>query len=266
MSRLLPDIISVTPSGYETWLRCPRAYLLSALLGLPDSDPAPSTAEGLLAHELLRVIHEQGSPHDADHVEETLAAHGADDDHYRALIARHARRAPAHFERSAHEVALARFHRLPPPMFMATARIDAVFVHDGLLDARDYKTGSLWSERVADDPRAHVQAWVLAPHARRRGLRLRLRYEYLAAEVDEDPDPWEPEIEDLETVEASLGEFASELWRRSDTDDWTGVNEVDVCRSCRYRSVCGDSAAPGEPTWAASSLADVTTVAKGAGA
>ena len=33
------------------------------------------------------------------------------------------------------------------------------------------------------------------------------------------------------------------------TDDWKGVADVEVCRSCRYRSICRDSAAPGEPTW-----------------
>ena len=61
-------------------------------------------------------------------------------------------------------------------------------MHDGLLDARDYKTGGLYYERVADVPAAKVQAWVLADAARKRGLRLRLRYEHLSPDVEEDPD------------------------------------------------------------------------------
>ena len=89
-------------------------------------------------------------------------------------------------------------------MFMATARIDAIWIHDGLLDARDYKTGSLWHTRVCDVPAAKVQAFVLAPVARQRGLQLRLRYEYLQPEIDEDPEPWDPDVDDLEAVEEEL--------------------------------------------------------------
>jgi hypothetical protein len=36
------------------------------------------------------------------------------------------------------------------------------------------------------------------------------------------------------------------MWR---TDDWRGVNDPNDCRSCRYRSICRDSAAPGAPSW-----------------
>lgn len=249
--RLLGEILSVTPTAYEAWHRCPRLYALAHLLGIPDSDASPSADEGLLVHDILRMIHEQGSPSDAAVVEDVLAAHGADDDHYRDLVARHARRVPTKVERAAHEVTLARFHRLPPPMFMATARIDALWVHDGLLDARDYKTGSVWCERVADDPRAHVQAWVLAAAAARRGLRLRLRYEHLAAEVAEEPEPWEPDSDELEAVEHALSAFVAEVWRRADADEWRGVADPQVCVRCRYRSVCADSAAPAESSWAA---------------
>ena len=89
-------------------------------------------------------------------------------------------------------------------MFMATARIDALWIHDGLLDARDYKTGRLWHTRVCDVPAAKVQAYVLGRAAQRRGLRMRLRYEYLQPEVDEDPEPWEPDDDDLLAVEEEL--------------------------------------------------------------
>ena len=104
-------------------------------------------------------------------------------------------------DRAIREHELARFHRVPPPMFMATARIDAIWVHDGILDARDYKTGSLWHTRVADVPAAKVQAFVLAQAAAQRDLRLRLRYEYLQPEIADDPEPWEPYEDDLALVE-----------------------------------------------------------------
>ncbi len=263
--RLLGDITTITPSGYETWLRCPRAYLLAQLLGIPESDAGPSGDEGLFVHELLRVIEENGSASDTAHVEDVLAAHGADDDHHRALVARHARRTPARVERGAHEVALARFHRRPPPMFMATARIDAIWIHDGLLDARDYKTGGLWCERVADDPRAHVQAWVLAQAAQRRSLRLRLRYEYLASEIDEDPEAWEPEADDLDAVEAQMTDLVAELWRRDADDDWRGVHDPAVCGRCRHRSLCVDSAAAAAIAWPAVTAQEHLAASESAG-
>ena len=111
-------------------------------------------------------------------------------------------------------------------MFMATARIDAIWVHDGLLDARDYKTGRLWHERVADAPAAKVQAFVLDKAARRRDLRLRLRYEFLSPDVADDPDPWEPDHDDLATIE---GECASSSRRMRTNDDWKGVADGRLC-------------------------------------
>jgi len=196
---------------------------------------------------MLRTIHSRGSCHDAAHVADVLAGHDADNDHVRQLVERHARRCPSNGEMAgAHEHAFARFHKLPPPMFMATARIDAVWVHDGVLDARDYKTGGLWHERVADVPAAKVQAFVLDQAARRRGLRLRLRYEYLSADVVDDPDPWEPDADDLVAVEAELRAAVERMRTR---DDWPGVADPKVCARCAYRSICRDSAAASEPAW-----------------
>ena len=130
-------------------------------------------------------------------------------------------------------------------MFMATARIDAVWIHDGLLDARDYKTGRLCvraARRRSRGEGAGVRARRSA--AQRRGLRLRLRYEYLSAEVDDDPDPWEPDADDLAAIDEELRAAVERMWT---IDDWKGVADADVCRTCRYRSICRDSAAPGEP-------------------
>ena len=129
---------------------------------------------------------------------------------------------------------------------MATARVDAVWAHDGVLDARDYKTGSVWHHRVADDPRAAVQLFVLAPVARERGLRLRLRYEHLAAGIDDDPEPWEPDDGELAAVEERLRTIV-ETMRAEET--WRGVSDEPVCRYCRYRSICPDSASKTEPLW-----------------
>jgi len=128
-----------------------------------------------------------------------------------------------------------------------------VWIHDGVLDVRDYKTGALRYERLADDPRARVQAWVMARDARRTNLRLQLRYEHLQPEVDDDPEPWEPADDDLAEIEEELRNAVADMWR---TDDWKGVAEVDVCRTCRYRSICRDSVAPGEPVWPVLSAGD----------
>jgi hypothetical protein len=246
-TRLLADIVPLTPSNYEDFTRCPRLFLNGALLGIPASDAAPTTDQGLLVHDMLCKIHSEGSCHDRAHVTDVLEAHGAANGHMHDLVARHASRCPSTgSERNAHEVALARFHRLPPPMYMATARIDAVWIHDGLLDARDYKTGARWTDRVADIPAARLQAFTLAAAARTRGLRLRLRYEYLQAEITDDPEPWELDDDDLDAIEEELRAAVARMW--SD-DAWRGVNDAATCTTCRYRSICRDSAAPGEPTW-----------------
>jgi hypothetical protein len=245
--RLLSDVVSLTPSNYDDFTRCPRLFYCSALLGLPASDPAPSTDQGLLVHDMLRKIHADGACYDDDHVADVLVAHGIDTAVVREMVARHARRCPSlASERAAHEVDVARFHRMPPPMFMATARIDAVWIHDGMVDARDYKTGGRFVDAVADIAAAHVQAYALAARARERGLRLRLRYEYLQPEIDEDPEPWDLDDEALAAIEEELRAAVERMWTE---DEWRGVSEIEVCRTCRYRSICRDSAAPGEPAW-----------------
>jgi hypothetical protein len=244
--KLLADIVSITPSNLDDFLQCERRFLNRQLLGLPASDAGPSNDTGLLVHDLLRFIHDEGSCADAAHVAEVLAGHNADDDHVRQLVDRHARRCPSNsVSGAAHEITLARFHRLPPPMFMATARIDAVWIHDDLLDARDYKTGRLREERLAEDPKALVQAFVLAQAARDRGLRLQLRYEYLNPDVLDDPEPWEPDADDLAAIEEQI---RGAVERMRAIDDWKGVAD-DRCTRCAYRSICRDSVAPSEPTW-----------------
>jgi hypothetical protein len=250
----LPDIVPITPTKFETWARCHRMFLLDALLGVPPSDPSPSPDRGQLVHDLLRYVHERGSCRDDAHVEEVLESHDVADDLHRTMFARHRVRCPTTFEVGAHERDVARFHRFPAPMFMANARIDAIWVHDGILDARDYKTGQRWHDRVADDPSAWVQAFVLAPHAQRRGLRLRLRYEYLAPEVDEDPEPFEPDDDDLEQLAHKLHEAVAAMW--SEDEQWRGCHERAICRTCSFRSLCPDSAAAGEPAWASLAVVD----------
>ncbi|HEX6310858.1 MAG TPA: PD-(D/E)XK nuclease family protein [Acidimicrobiia bacterium] len=245
--RLLGDIVPLSASSLDTWLRCRREYLAAHLLGVPETDDGASPDQGLLVHDLLRHVHQQGSCHDRHHVADVLAAHGLDDSSPVAgFVERHARRCPTDATLGEHEAERARFHRLPPPMFMATGRIDAIWRHRGLLDARDYKTNRPFTERVADDPRARLQAWLLAPVAQRDGLRLRLRYEYLAAEVDDDPEPFEPDDDELAAIEEELRAIVRAIRVE---DEFAGVADASVCGRCRYRSVCRDSVAPGVPRW-----------------
>jgi hypothetical protein len=249
----LPQIVRLTPSNYADFLWCRRLYFTSALLRVPASDAGRSPDQGHLVHAVLQQLHTTGTCHDGTHVSNVLEAAQADTDQMRAFVERHARRCPAEVERAAHEVDRARFHKEPVPMFLASARIDVVWIHDGVLDVRDYKTGALRYERLADDPRARVQAWVMARDARRTNLRLQLRYEHLQPEVDDDPEPWEPGDDDLAEIEEELRNAVADMWG---TDDWKGVAEVDVCRTCRYRSICRDSVAPGEPVWPVLSAGD----------
>jgi hypothetical protein len=245
--RLLGDIVPLSASSLDTWLRCRREFLAAQLLGLPESDTGGSPDQGLLVHDLLRHIHQHGSCRDTAHVDGILTAHGLDrSGPVRGFVDRHARRCPPDAGEGEHEVERARFHRRPAPMFMATGRIDALWRHRGLLDARDYKTGRPFTERVADDPRARLQVWLLAPVARREGLRLRLRYEFLAAEVTDDPEPFEPVDDELAAIEEELRDVVEAMWKE---EAFAGVADAALCGHCRFRSICPDSAAPGQPAW-----------------
>ena len=140
----------------------------------------------------------------------------------------------------------ARFHRTPLPLFMATARIDALWLHNGVLDAHDYKTGRLWSDRVSEDRQARLQAWVLAPLAARLGARVRISFEHLSVEVTDDPEPFEPDADDLLAIEEELRSAVASM---RDDEHYAGVGDAATCVHCRYRSICTDSATPGEPGW-----------------
>lgn len=244
--RTLAQILSLSATAVDDWARCARSYRNATLLGVPASDAGPSSSYGLIVHDLLRLVHQQGSCRDPAVVADVLAAHGQDAPPMRAIFERHVRRCPRDAEKSRHELELARFHRFPAPMFMATGRIDAIWVHDGLLDARDYKTGRPYGERVAHDRRARLQAWLLAPIAAREGLRLRIQYEHLAAEVPDDPEPFEPDADDFEAIEEELRVVAEAISRER---EWRGVADAEVCASCRYRSICPDSAVTSQPIW-----------------
>jgi hypothetical protein len=213
-------------------------------LSLPASDEDDRAAHGLLLHRLLNLVHRTGSCHDDRHVEQVLVAHDADE-RTADEVRHHVARCPIGAETVGHEVEWARAHP-GPPVFLATARLDAVWVHDGVLDVRDYKSGRVGELPLEDDRRARLQAWVAAPEAAARGLRLRLRYEHLATEVLEDPEPWEPTAEDLARVE---DELVTDVHAMLAERAFAGVADADVCSRCRYRSICDDSAAPGVPAW-----------------
>jgi hypothetical protein len=241
---LVPGLLSISPSSVASWNRCPRQWRNRVLLNLPRSDPQDGASHGLLLHRLLHLVHRTGSCHDPVHVDDVLGAHHADA-RTTDEVRRHAERCPLDAEAVGHEVEWARAHP-GPPVFLATARFDAVWVHDGILDVRDYKSGRVAGHPIAEDPQAQLQAWVAAPHAAGRGLRLRIRYEHLATEVLEDPDAWEPTEEDLSAVESQLTSVVTAMLAER---SFAGVNDAAVCAHCGYRSVCDESAAPGVPSW-----------------
>jgi hypothetical protein len=239
----LPAVLSLTPSSVEAFERCSRLWRSQHVLSVPPSDGSAPGVHGQEVHDLLRQLHRDGTCDPAG-VDEVVQAHGASERVHAELLS-HSRRCPVGATSFGHEFTPSRLYNRPPH-FIASARIDAAWMHDGMLDVRDYKTGAVWHSRVADDARARLQAWVLAPIAERRGLRLRVRYEHLATEVDEDPDDWEPDADDLDAVQQELIALVEKV--RAERE-WRGVADADLCRWCRYRSICPDSALPGVAGW-----------------
>ncbi len=240
-----PPILRVSATTLAAWHRCRRDWR-NTVLAIPPSDLPGPTFHGDQVHALLRLVHEEGSCADDALVSDVLARHNALDKHQlRASLARHAAQCPRGALALGHEITRARFQSRGRP-FMASARIDALWVHDGLLDAHDYKTGRAWDHRLADDKQARLHAWVLEPLARALDLRLRITFEYLAPEVTIQPAPFEPEAEDI----AQIGdELVSMVVAMHSETEFVGVADPDVCRFCRYRSICPDSVVAGEPNW-----------------
>ena len=108
-------------------------------------------------------------------------------------------------------------------MFMATARIDAVWIHDGIVDARDYKTGGKWVDAVSEINAAHVQAFVLAARARaRRATGSGCATSTCSPRSTRIPKPWELDDETLAAVEEELRAAVERMWAE---EEWRGVND-----------------------------------------
>ena len=135
---------------------------------------------------------------------------------------------------------------IPLPMFMATARIDAIWIHDGLLDARDYKTGKLWHTRVCDVPAAKVQAFVLG--AGRHGAE---GCDCGCATSTSNPRSTTIPSRGSRTTTTSTPSKRSCARAPSSAcgSSTTGsASPKPTCAArCQYRSICRDSAAPASP-------------------
>lgn len=235
-----PGIVVITPSIADSWSRCKRLYHLRHQLDLPASDPdAGLTGTGLAVHALLCRLHTRGTCDPAADIRALIADYpDQDPDELRGYIERHHRRCPLGSDALGHEYEVARVSPFATePWFLATARIDAIWIHDGLLDARDYKTGRLTEEPVGSSLAARIQAFVLAPIAETRGLRLRIRHEYLGADVEDDPESFEPDEEQLAAIANELHAIAGDIRKEQ---DFAGVSDATICSRCKYRSICRD--------------------------
>ncbi len=245
--RLLPDIVSLSPSGLDDWERCPRLYLNRHVLRLPPSDDGASAGLGNLVHDLLRLLHESGDCHDDRRQHELLENHGVEDNTaVSAMVRQHAPRCPSPSPAVGHELEVVRLRR-GSPVWIGSGRLDAVWSHDGILDIRDYKTGAPRDGSLAEDSRARFQAWLAAPMA--DGRRIRVRYEHLGHDISADPIEYEPDAEDLARTEADLTQVVDDLRHAAARSEFVGVRDREICRTCSYRSICPDSAAAGTPTW-----------------
>lgn len=234
-------VLFLSPSSVERWQRCRRQYRNRDLLHLPRVHDISSPNVGVLTHRVLQELHARGVCRDparrAQLIGELAGSHEA---LVGSFVERHAVKCPQDVDPGRHEVELARPALRPPPRFVVTGKIDAIWIHDGLLDACDYKTGGCNLSSVTEDLAARVQAFLLAPHARKRSLRLRIRYEYLAPEIEEDPEPFYPDDDDLESIRHELTLIAHEIL---DESVFAGCGETAVCQYCDFQPICPDVAA-----------------------
>ena len=245
--RLLPDIVAISPSGIDDWERCPRLYLNRHLLRLPASDGGTGAALGNLVHDLLRYLHGLGDCHDEGLQHTTLENHGCESNTtVGSMLRHHAARCPSPATALGHELEVVRISR-GAPIWIGTGRLDAVWVHDGILDVRDYKTGKARDGNLSEDTRARLQAWLAAPLAPE--LRVRVRYEHLADDGGSDPVEYEPDADDLARIESDLNATVETIRQCASREEFVGVHEVETCRTCSYRSICPGSASPATPTW-----------------
>lgn len=247
-NRVAPDIISLSPSGLDDWERCPRLYANRHLLRLPPSDLASSATVGNLVHDLLRFLHDERDCRDEQTRQEVLESHGIEaNDAVAMMIRRHTDRCPSPTPAVGHELTVVRFRKGAPP-WIGTGRLDAVWIRDSVLEVRDYKTGRVRDGEIGEDSRARFQAWLAAPLA--DGRRLRIRYEYLSE--DDDPAPFEPDADDLHAIEEQLTATVTAIKAAAaagPAGTFVGVADAAICAFCSYRSICPDSAVPGEPSW-----------------
>ena len=251
---LRPGVLVLTPTAWEDWATCRRRYRNRHLLRIPESDPARGTSLGLAVHRVLHATHTRGSCTDDAVCEALIAEEGpADAAALRHALGLHRRSCPStHPDSTAigHEVTLTRMHRPEGAApFLAGARLDALWVHAGRIEVRDYKTGRV-PEAVRDDPAARLAAWVTAPLAAARGLPCRVTYEALGPDAA-DPEPFEPDDDDLDAITAELCDLAAAI--RTE-ERFPGVADPECCHWCGYRSICPDRA-PGTvadgPSWPA---------------
>ena len=236
-ARLLPSVVGLTPSSLGRWTRCRRRYLLRDLLRLPGESLPDRSDEGLRVHALLKRLHEEGDCADARSRRDLAEAYTAAGEPERLLgfFDRHAVRCPRGAVALGHEQELARLHRTPGPPFVVAGRVDAVWIHDGILDARDYKTGAPRLDAVADDPVARAYAWLLAPLARERNLRLRLRYEVLGEGVTDDPEPFDVDDDQVAVIGDELRTTVESM--RAERE-FAGAAHPSECNWCEHRSIC----------------------------
>lgn len=236
---LVGPVLALSPSAVELWHRCPRAFRARHLLALPGSDRFDDGAVGVRVHRLLEDLHAHGPCTSGEEVRAFLAGRlrlgDPADAHVAELVQRHVPRCPQGATSAGHERTLVRVEASDWPLLVVTGRLDAMWVVGGALEVRDYKTGKGPPTPLALDPAAQVQAWLAAPLAESMGLDLRVRYELLSPESDDDLAPWSPADEDLDAIGARLRAIAVRLGDGREVDS---CESPAVCDRCEYRTVC----------------------------
>ena len=239
--RLLSDIVSLTPEQLRGLHALPAPLLLQRVARpARERSGAVDRSGPASMHDMLRKIHADGEvPRRRTRRRRARRARNR----HRRPSARWSRATPDRCPSRATRRRRARGRRRPLPPSPA-ADVHGDRAHRRGVDPRRHRSTHATTRRAGGSstrsprsPPPTCRRTSLAAQAAARGLRLRLRYEYLQPEVDEDPSRGSSTTKTLAAVEEELRAAVERMWERG------GMARRRRHRRCAARAGTGRSVA-----------------------